>query len=507
MIYTFEHIQKNMELEADLCVIGSGAGGAPVAFEAAKAGKKVILLEGGRFWRPKDFTQLEHEMFPKLYQDKGSRTSYDKAVHIHQGKGVGGSTLHNLNLCARVPKQIEHRWRKQQGLKQLTEKTLDALYTEVEQRLSVTTLDASQMSSNNRLLKKGVEALGYKGGYLKHNRVGCVSSGFCEVGCAFDAKQNALKMYVAPAVEKGLMVLSDTWGAQMFMTGRKVTSLWAYTRDPKTLEPKHRIRIKAKAYCVSASATGTPALLQRSGVPDPHGLVGSRLFIHPAVAVAGIFDEVLNGWQGIPQSYECTEFLDFSEGSQKRAWIIPAFAHPVGVSSILSGFGDEHLEYFQHYHKMAAFTAMLHDETVGSVRKDGKFGVKIHYWPNESDQKQLLLGLKECAKLMLAAGAKKAIIPFSKTMELTSSGAVEKQLKDAQIKKFDINITAVHPMGSVWMGDDAKTSCVDATGRYHHLDNLYVADTSLFPSSIGGPPQLTTYTLGTHVGRQLLKTL
>ena len=61
-------------------------------------------------------------------------------------------------------------------------------------------------------------------------------------------------------------------------------------------------------------------------------------------------------------------------------------------------------------------------------------------------------------------------------------------------------------MGSVAMGDDPANAVVDSRGKHHHLDGLWVADASLFPSSIGVPPQLSVYALGLHVGRAIATT-
>lgn len=183
MIYTAEHLRQPVSLQADLCVIGTGAGGSPVVWEAIQKGHSVIVVEAGSFWRPEDFSQLEHEMFPRLYQDKAGRTTTDRAIQVHQGKGVGGSTLHNINLCKTIPAEIYQQWTKKHGLKHLSWKTLQGLYKEIQQRLSITQVKPEQMNANNRLLQRGCTQLKYKGGLLSHNRVGCAGSGFCELGC------------------------------------------------------------------------------------------------------------------------------------------------------------------------------------------------------------------------------------------------------------------------------------------------------------------------------------
>jgi choline dehydrogenase-like flavoprotein len=173
------------------------------------------------------------------------------------------------------------------------------------------------------------------------------------------------------------------------------------------------------------------------------------------------------------------------------------------VSSQLSAFGHAHGEALAEYPHLAALSPMVHDLDPGRVNVAGDFGLDLDYTLSERDAAQLHLGLRESARLLLAAGAEKVYVPRARTVEITRLADVDAAFAAFRIRPYDTDVTAVHPMGSVWMGDDATRACVDSTGRYHHLDNLFVADTSLYPSSIGGPPQITAYTLGTHVGRQI----
>ncbi|HLV19873.1 MAG TPA: GMC family oxidoreductase [Polyangiaceae bacterium] len=508
MIYTHAHLPgSDLELRADVVVIGSGAGGAPVAAELASRGKRVVVLEAGSYWLPRDFTQVEYEMFPRLYADKAGRTTQDRGIHVHQGRGVGGSTLHNLSLCARVPDAVLAAWRNEHGWKHLPERVLDALYAEVEQRLPVTRIDPGRLNGNNQVFRRGCEALGYRGGMLSHNRDGCVGSGFCELGCAYDAKQHALKRYLVAAVEDGADVLADTRALRVEWRGRRATRVHAEVRDPASGRRLAKVAIEARAVCVSASATGTPSLLEHSAVPDPRRLIGSRLFLHPGAAVAARFQEALHSWRGIPQSYECTEFLQHTADASQRVWLVPSFAHPAGVASMLSAFGEEHQRYLGDYAHLAAASAMVHDHHPGRVLAGADGRPQIHYELHPNDAEQLRLGLREATRILLAAGAEAAFLPLAKTVRIGSVDELTQVFERLRIRRQDLELSAVHPMGSVWMGDDPLRACVDSTGRYHHLDNLFVADTSLYPSSIGVPPQLTAYALGTHVGRQIAEHL
>ncbi len=509
MIYDASTLSLPLRLEADLCIVGSGPGGAMVAREAVASGLRVIVLEAGAYLTPGDMTQREEEMFPQLFWEGGGRTTRDRAVKIHQGKGVGGSSLHNLNLCKRIPETILSEWARDRSLSALKLHHWARLYEEVETLLQVSAVSPSRWSQHNLLLQRGCEALGWRGGGLHHNRTGCIGSGFCEVGCAYDAKNNALKVVLSSAVEGGCQVLSSCQATRVEVRDGAVVGVTAQALHTGTQRALGEVYVSAPAVALCASATGTPALLQRSDIPDPSEQTGRSLRIHPAVLAAGDFDEPVHAWRGIPQTYECTEFLRFEHGETRepsRLWIVPAFAHPVGTATMLPGMASSHGELMRRYPNLGVFTAMLHDHTRGQVQPRGDLGVGIDYWPDAADRAQLAYGIWACARLLFAAGAKRVLIPTDPVQIIESEDYLE-HLKQIDLRPGAIDITAVHPMASVPMGDDPRQAAVNSRGKHHHVDGLWVADASLFPSSIGVPPQLSTYALGLHVGRSLVEAL
>ncbi|MBI3184360.1 MAG: GMC family oxidoreductase [Myxococcales bacterium] len=504
VVFDASRLSLPLRLSAEVCVVGSGAGGMTAAMVAAEAGREVLVLEAGELLSSSQMSQREEEMFPRLFWESGGRSTRDRAVKVHQGRGVGGSTLHNLNLCKRVPEAIRSRWQRERGLRHLPPERWESLYSEVESLLRVSPVPEESWSRHNQLLREGCRALGWKGGGLSHNRTGCIGSGFCEVGCAYDAKNNAARVLLPRALAAGAQVLSCCQAVRVQHQGGKVRGVQAVAVDPRSQRPVGEVHVEAKRVCLSASATGTAAMLLRSGVPDPGGETGDTLRIHPAVVAAGDFEEEVRAWEGIPQSYECTELLQLEEEGGHRSWILPAFAHPVGAATMVPGHGAAHREVMRRYPHLGVFTAMIHDLTAGRVRPEGELGLSIDYWPEEGDRRELAYGLWACAKLLFAAGARRVLVPTFPPRSYERGESVD-ELRQHPIEKGGIDVVAVHPMSSVPMGDDPKVAAVDSEGRHHHLEGLFVADGSLFPTSIGGPPQLSIYALGLQVGRALAR--
>ena len=509
MIYDASTLPSPLRMRADLIVIGSGPGGATVAATAAQAGLKVVVLEAGAFIPPSSMVQREELMLPHLLAANGSRTTEDRGLRIHQGRALGGSAVHNTNLCKRIPLEILREWLNSRGLEHLSEARWADLYDRVEADLSVTAIPEAMWSVHNRILARGAAALGWRHGGLHHNRTGCLGSGFCELGCAYDAKNNAAKVYVPRAVDAGADFLCHAVAMAVLHDRGRVQGVRGAIVAPRTRQMLGAFIVEAPRVCVSASATGTPAILKRSEIEDISGMTGRTLKAHPAVVAAGDFEEEVRAWEGIPQSVECTELLDFSRAHRggepppgTRVWIVPAFAHPVGTATMMPGIGAEHRNLMGRYGHLAVLTAMLHDRTPGRVKPRGELDLTIDLTPDAADRAELGRGLVACTRLLLAAGARRVVIPTDPPIEVHDDRDLD-QLAQLAEEPGRLDLVAVHPMGSVAMGDDPEFAPVDSRGRHYGLAGLWVGDGSLFPTSIGVPPQISIYAMGLHVGEDI----
>jgi choline dehydrogenase-like flavoprotein len=498
MIYRSTHLQQDKNWSADVCVIGTGAGGSAVASDLARNGQKVIMIEAGEFILPKQMNQREQDMFPKLFFEGGARRTRDKSIRVIHGKGVGGSTLHNINLCKKPPKELIDHW----DLDGFSYESFLPSVNKVWDDLKVSQIDSTQRNTANELFKKGIDHLGLSGAPLYHNRIGCYQSGFCELGCSFNAKMNALRVYVPTVIENGGTILSETKAQKLHYSNNTITHLTCEVINSEHKKVSTQT-IRAKKFISSAGAIESPLLLQRSDIVDPHNQIGKNLRLHPGVVALGVFEQTVNCWQGIPQSYECDQYLQFSKDpSVNRVWLITSSAHPIGASSIVPGFGKNHQSMMKQYPHIVPITPMIHDFSAGSVSSSFGGGVDINYSLIKSDREQLSLGLKKASKILLAAGATKVIIPTRSPIILKNFKEVEKS--DLSVLNWDLDMVAVHPMGSLPMGDNPKSSAITTDLRYHHLNNLFVSDASVYPTSLGIPPQISTYASGKYLSSKLI---
>ncbi|RME04954.1 MAG: hypothetical protein D6812_03830, partial [Deltaproteobacteria bacterium] len=407
MLIRGRDVEAPFRMEGEVCVVGSGAGGAVAAGETAVAGRKTILLEEGSYLKGTDFTQREDEMIPRIFQDQGGRTTRDMSISILQGRGVGGSTVHNTCLSFRPERAILERWREEYGV----EIGLDDLLPDierVEKTLRVVEVKPEEVNRNNELFRLGCERLGIPARRPFHNREDCLGCGFCELGCVFDRKRDMLNTYIPMGLAAGMTLCSDFRVERIVHRRGRVLGVRGIVLDTETGTPRHPFEIRAPRVIVAGGAINTPVLLERSGLAGP--LTGKTLHLHPSVAVAGFFREKVEGWNGTPQTIYTDHFATFKKNGYGGYFLIPGFAHPAGTASMLPGLGRAHFTLMKRFPHMAVAGVLLHDETCGRVRA-GKHGQpQISYWPSGVDQRGLMSGIEQAARILLAAGAQEVLL-------------------------------------------------------------------------------------------------
>jgi choline dehydrogenase-like flavoprotein len=183
---------RDQELEFDVVVIGSGAGGGVTAEILAEAGLNVAIVEEGPLVGSSElFNMREREAYPRLYQESAGRQTLDKGVTILQGRCVGGGTTVNWTSSFRTPLRTLAHWAEAHGLKTVSEAALAPWFERMERRLSIGPWNVPP-NANNDALKRGCEKLGIAFGYIRRNVKGCANLGYCGMGCPLNAKQSML---------------------------------------------------------------------------------------------------------------------------------------------------------------------------------------------------------------------------------------------------------------------------------------------------------------------------
>ena len=478
-------LDRDTTIDVDACVIGTGAGGAPIAKELAEAGLSVAMLEEGERHTTDDFTGRPRDMSVLLYRDAGQIATVGvPPILLPLGKAVGGSTLINSATCFRTPPPVLEMWRERFGLDELTEAEMDSYFRRVERELNVVKTPATIAGKNAEIVKRGADRLGYAGDYVYRNVRGCIGSGICNFGCPTSAKQHVGVTYVPKAWEAGATTYSAVRAEHLLIDGRTVRGVAATTASGRSLTVRSSITVLA------AGAIHTPLFLKRQRVRDPSRQIGRNLSLHPATGVRALFDERVEMWNGVPQSYFIDEFAD--EGIMLEG----AGGTPDWIATSLPYIGERHRLLMESCANLSQFGLMVSDSSRGTVRElAGR--PHIRYDLNGEDTLAFKRGIEILADIYWAAGAERVYPPIAGLPELGREDMDE--LRRIDLDPGQLSLMAFHPLGSCRMGANPAASPVDPEGRLRGYDGLYLADGSIVPSSLGVNPQITIMALATRI--------
>ena len=482
---------------ADVVVVGSGAGGAVVARELAVRGRGVVLVEEGGFFTGKHFTGNPRAMIDLLYRSRGLTFALGRpTIPIPLGRCVGGTTTINSGTCYRAPDYVLDEWAERYGVRGAREPDLRPYFERVEQELHVRPVPDETYGRNSTLFERGAAALGYAGARIPRNERGCLGTGVCAFGCPQDAKQAMHVSYVPRALDAGARLFTRCRVGTVLLSAGKAIGVVARFVDRDERETGHELRVLARHVVVACGALLTPALLERSAVPDPSGLRGRNLHIHPATRVGALFDEEVRGWEEVPQAYNVHHF------TREGIFIQGQFVPPAMEAPVLPGVGRAHKDIMARYARLGSFGALISDESAGRVRAGrGRFP-RVTYQLGAADAKRLARAIGLTAEIFFAAGARE-VYSGAHSRPVLRSLDEARALQGADLPAADFEMMAFHPQGTARMGEDPRQAVTDSVGRVHGTPGLWVGDASLFPSSCKVNPQITIMALATRLAERL----
>ena len=493
--------------EVDFAIVGTGAGGGTLACRLAEAGFSVVGFDAGPWWRPlEDFASDEaHQQ--KLYWT-GERIC-DGADPLvlganNSGRSVGGSTVH----FAMVSLRFRPEWFKSRSLLgygadwPLDWREMWRYYSEVEQALKISgpvrypwgprrpryPYRPHELNAAALVLARGAEAMGIAWAPTPLATVSaprgrsppCVYRGFCQSGCSTNAKQSALITWIPRAISAGAEI------RDLAMVGRVETdaSTGLATGVHYCREGKWRFQ-RARHVVVAGYAIETPRLLLNSadrrhpdGLGNSSGLVGHNLMVQANQAVYGTMDEEIRWYKG-PPSLSITEHWNYAD---TRKDFFGGYCYmsqgplPVAWSGIVAGarglWGQrlrDEMEKYNHQAGLKIVGEVLPDERnqVTLADETDEFGLqvaRVTFSYGENDRKLIAHAMGWMRDSLAAAGARDL---------------------------WDENDDTCHLNGTARMGNDPRTSVVNADCRSWDIPNLWICDGSVFPTVGGVNPSLT----------------
>lgn len=453
----------------DVCVIGSGAGGGVAAGLLAEAGREVLVLEEGEHVPKERMNQREEQMYPLLYRDGGNQFTDDGGVSVLQGRCVGGSTVVNMADVVPVPAGVLAHWRAHFGRTRYSDERWEEVGVAAMAAIGTNRIQASQLNRNATLLLEGGRSLGLDGDAFLHNRVGCIGSGYCMVGCSYDSKQSVALTWIPRALATGrAQVQTEARVERLDRDGRRVTTVHGYLRNgaPFTVEADHVI--------LAAGAVHSPLILAKSFVGGRQ--VGRNMSLQPQSPVSAIFEDEVLHYRGVPQAsfIDSTEWASEQEGlAGYRLESISSTPGMAATSTI--GWGPQAEELMKSYRRTAACLCLVPDRPGGRVTRKSDGRPRIQYPFQKLWAERMGQAIRTAAEVYLAAGATLVVLPLAGAPEVRT---VE-DLKDLPpIRPNTIPLLSAHVQGTVRWGD-----VLDDRFFVNGLDNLQVLDASIFPTT------------------------
>jgi choline dehydrogenase-like flavoprotein len=500
-VRVFAEYGRDFVEETDVVVVGSGPSGSVVSYELARAGYRVVLLEEGPPFTPKDFRSDGNLSMARTMREAGLRSPTGTFMPILQAICLGGGSLINSAMCVRPPPFVFDEWSTRFDLERTSRAELEPHFDAVAEFLGIAATPEPVQGERNLLFRRGCDELGIGSESVARNVRGCRGSGECLTGCRARAKQSMDISYIPEAMKLGARVLTSVQAQRIIGEGSRVRGVEGRVVEPFSGRPSHRFTVHARYVVLAAGCMGTPTLLQRSGdLANASGEVGRNLQFHPGAAVAGVFDHVIDPLFGGTQSYQSLDFL--KEGFKlETMWSAPA-----ALAVRTAGLGGELVQRFSELPRTAIWDAIASTHrSLGSVKARFRaMNPAIRWTLHPEDAKVMLRSVYVLSQIFFAAGAEKVMPGIHGLPDEFSSMREAEVLREHPIRPSDFVTASSHVFCTTRMHGDPARGVVDEFGRCHGYDNLFIADTGIFPRCTSVNPMFTVMALAHRQAQALI---
>jgi choline dehydrogenase-like flavoprotein len=488
----------DLELEADVVVVGSGAGGGVVAGTLAQQGLKVVVLEAAGYFNESDFKQLELVAYQEMYWRGGPTPTADGNFSLQAGTTLGGGTTINWTNCLRTPDWVRDQWAKEFGLEGVDGAEHDAHLDAVLQRIGANH-DCSDLNGPQRMMESGCERLGWDFRRVVRNvdaaKYTPEAAGYTGFGDPSGAKNSTEKTYLRDAFDNDAEILVRTRAQKIIVENGRAAGVEAHYADPESGRTA-RVIVRAPHVVAACGALETPALLLRSQIGGP--AAGDYLRLHPALAIFGSYGEDLQAWWGAPHAGLSHEFDNLEDG---YGFLIEGAQYTTGIGGSATPWtgGEQHKELMARFKHGATFIMLLRDRGHGRVVIDPA-GEAVPFYSIEDplDLKHTRIAIEKLIRLHEAAGAAEVMSLAGNLPHWRRGDDLERFIERAQRvpqRAGGQRLFSAHQMGTARMGKDPQTSVAGPFGELHDVKGVWIGDGSAFPTSSGVNPMVSIMAL------------
>lgn len=494
--------------KADVCVIGSGCGGATLAARLAARGYDVVILEQGGWYTGAQLDQRELHSLAKIDGGRGLESSVDGGVQLTYGHNAGGASVHYWADSYRTPADRLALWTERYGLEGHDLAALTPHFEALERDLNVHPAPDERVNAMNARLYAGATALGWRVARVPQARKGCVGSGYCHQGCSYDAKQSQVVTHLPAALAAGARLYCDTRAGTLSWSGARVQRVFGRVLDRGTGQPTGgSVEVEARAVVVAAGGFATPAFLLAQGLKSRLQHVGEHLFCNPCPMVFARFDEEIVLWRDIPAAWCVEEFRLARHDASRPGVPSPFFGdqgayveggyllmanqlQPALLAAALPGAGRTHRELMRNSRHLGGTICWIDDAEAGRMAVSAT-GRKLHVPLDGGNALRIRDAYLKQARLLLQAGARELMFGDAADTRVTRPEQIEAAVAALDLRAGRNLLSAPHPGGGARMGPDEVSGVVGFDHRVFGTDNLYVADPSVFPTPPSVDPSLS----------------
>lgn len=496
--------------EVDYMIIGSGAGGAVMAYRLAcevDNPERILVVERGPRMSPlQDFNDDEMEMVRKLYKDGGLQLSKRFDLIVLQGECVGGTTVINNAICLAMPDHIKNMWQDEYDI-DLT--GIQAAFDKTGEELEIAPV--SEYGINNRVKKKFLNGVnGYNAGDRKEmdietiplyaNQRNELGDGLNNLGNKRLRKLSMLETYLPWAEARGVKIVSNTSAVRFIGDGERAEKVLLRS----SVGSMKVVRVK-RSVVVAAGVIASSHFLMRSGLMEN---VGKHLSCNFAFPFGFEFEDSLNAFDG-------TQITLGAIDPANRAVYETYFNPPATFAISLPFYFEKNNRIMKQYQKMVNFGALIGSEPNGIIhRKADWLNGRAFSWSlGQRDIEHIKLAFRTLVEIGISAGATRAVIPTEPGIELPMTrdaiDSFRKALSGFPLAKRDMRMTTAHPQGGNRMvGSRSRFKNSRVVNEHYRVDglrNVYVADASFFPTGITINPQWTIMAMSSLAAQNVLE--